>query len=274
MTYSPSPCALCVCCPKIKEEQQSDDDDLSDDTSVYRPRCKTHTAKTAPPRLRVQRYNTDDDEDEDDDDDDCRNLKEHHPRRQIRTGVPTRREMLVQKRREEQRALESDYDKAETFLRKLRHEASKDQTDEFRKHVTKREFTAFLLRKVRGHSVHGDWFTRRQWKGEGEGERPEEGERKWANSRLDTGSPMKRLGNIASLFQRSGRNTPAGEGAPGRGSSWATQVAGAGNQDPNLIRSSSSVSKACSTSRTPTRRPASCHALPACPTCAGSGGTP
>ena len=194
---------------RIREEWDSDeydDYDMSDDdnttTFVTRHlRRNTHTAKTAPARLRVRRRK--DTNDDDEEDDDFVSLAERHARRQVKTGVPNRRQMLQQRRQEDLRAMESEYEKTEIFLRKLRQDAARERLDEFKNYVTQREFTAFLMRKIRSQWIEPEWT---EDVGGRYGDKEEEGgERMWARSRLSRLS--RRLGNMGSRM--SGRFTPA-----------------------------------------------------------------
>ena len=211
---------------RIKEELDSGDD-LSDDTIFPGNRRKTHTAKTAPPRLRVRRHKDEDDDDDDDDDDnDDDNNVDRTALRQVKTSVPTRRELLSQRRQEDRRARESDYEKAEVFLRKLRQDVAKEHLDDFPHLLTRREFTAYLLNKVRAGPPNGA-FWGEEGDGGGEGnewqaeETSEKGAETWAQARMDMVYPIKRLGNIASVFPKNSlsKDSPADAGSKGRTSS-------------------------------------------------------
>lgn len=194
---------------------------MSDDSIFIRNRRKTHTAKTAPPRLHARRHK-DEDDDDDDDNNDPNNARSQL--RQIKTSVPTRRQLLSKRHQEELRARESDFEKTEVFLRKLRQDVAKEHLDEFPHLLTRREFTAYLLNKVRAgpppREAFWDGPRGEPLQGEGGEDEAEKGEETWAKARMNMVYPIRRLGSIASRFPKSvsGRDSPADAGSKVKGS--------------------------------------------------------
>nr|KAG5692336.1 hypothetical protein BaRGS_033201 [Batillaria attramentaria] len=191
----------------LKNLKQCDSDNLpqaklfmgepDDENSLpdIRPPRDTHTAKTAPPRLRGRRAR---DVDDDDDDEDMMSLESHHPRRAIATAAESRRQMLSRRRQEEERMKVSDYERAEDFLGKLREEAAKDKLgrDRVQPHAPR------VHRLPPAEDPHGRLHRREGdlEDDDSDGELQQDGT--WAKARMDLVYPIKRLGDIASRFQK------------------------------------------------------------------------